>query len=121
MGAPGTAFGVPLPPPRAYSPTGEEAGQAGRLTADFLRATEALSCKAAAELAGVRTETIRGWRRRLPRWLKGTTSRRMTAFLAGTPCPGLDESLRRSFRPVLRRVSSAEHGVHTATRTGVPP
>lgn len=117
----GTTFGIPLPPGRTPVESAAQAGHAGRLVADFLSAASALSCEAAAELAGVRPETIRGWRRRLPRGLKGATSRRMTAFLAGVPFPRPDESLRRSFQPVLRRASLAEHGVLAAPRTGVPP
>lgn len=106
MGTSESTFSIPLPAPRASA--GE--GQAGRLVADFLRATDGLSCEAAAELAGVRTETIRKWRRRLPRWLKGATARRMTAYLAGKPLPARDEEFKRMFRRVLRSVPGAEPG-----------
>ncbi len=95
-------FRIPLPPPRPPTQAIAEAGHPGRLVADFLSATEALSCEATAELAGVRTETVRKWRRRLPRWLKEATSRRMIAHLAGKPAPAPDEGLHRLFRRVLR-------------------
>ena len=103
-------FRIPLPPPGTSAQTVAEAGHAGRLAADFLSATGALSCEAAAELAGVRTETIRKWRQRLPRGLKGATSRRMSAHLAGKSAPALDEDLQRLFRRVLR----SESGPNTA-------
>lgn len=107
MTTPETAFGNPLPSRRAQS---QKSAEAGLLVADFLSATEALSCEAAAELAGVRTETIRKWRRRLPRWLKEATSRRLAAWLAGTPPPDRDADFRRLFRRVLRSAPGAQHG-----------
>ena len=116
-----TGFGIPLPARRSRSQTSAEAGQAGRLVADFLSATDALSCEAAAEQAGVRTETIRKWRRRLPRWLKQATSRRITAWLAGTPPPDRDADFRRSFRRVLRNVPGAEHGPPAEMDSRIPP
>jgi hypothetical protein len=114
-----SAFGIPLPPSRTQPRAGAEAGQAGRLVAEFLGATQALSCQAAAELAGVRTETIRKWRCRLPRALRAATSRRMRAHLAGEPLPAVEEGFRRSFRRVLRNVSGSEPGVTAGTRGGV--
>lgn len=105
-------FIVSLPPPGA-----QPGSEAGRLVADFLSATGTLSCEATAELAGVRTETIRKWRRRLPRALKRATSRRMRAHLAGKPAPALDEGFQRLFRRVLRSVPGAENGGLPATRT----
>lgn len=100
MSVSGTAFRIPLP--RTQSQVSDVAGAAGQLVADFLSATDALSCEAAAEVAGVRAETIRKWRRRLPRWLKEKTSRRMTAHLAGKPPPDSDAGFQRLFRRVLR-------------------
>lgn len=104
MSVPGTMFSIPLPPPDRHSQTGAEGGRAGHLVADFLGATDALSCEATAALAGVRTETIRKWRRRLPRIVKGATSRRMRAHLAGKPLPALDEGFQRLFRRLLRSI-----------------
>ena len=100
MGASGSTVSVPLPPPRAQATLAT--GSAGRLVAEFLRATDALSCEAAAELAGVRVETIRKWRRRPPSGLKEATRRRMTACLTGGPPPDRDEGFQRLFRRVLR-------------------
>jgi hypothetical protein len=119
MAAPGSAFSVPLSAPPAQR--GAAAGRAGQLVADFLGATESLSCEAAAELAGVRAETIRKWRRRLPRWLKEETSRRMAACLAAKPLPDRDESFRRSFRRVLRSVPGSEHGPLAPMNGRIPP
>jgi hypothetical protein len=116
-----TAFSIPLPTVRGHSRTSVEAGEAGRLVAEFLRATEALSCEAAAELAGVRAETIRRWRCRLPRALKAATSRRMRAHLAGKPVPALDEGFQRLFRRVLRSVPGAERGPRVPFDTRIPP
>ena len=110
-----------IPSPRAPSQARDEAGAAGRLVADFLSATEALSCEATAELAGVRTETIRKWRRSLPRCLKQATSRRMTACLAGTPLPDPDARFHRLFRRVLRSESGAGHGRFAAIDSQIPP
>ena len=121
MGASRTAFNVPLPPPRACSPANAEAGQAGQLVADFLSATDALSCEAAAELAGVRTETIRKWRCRVPRALRAVTSRRIRAHLAGKPLPALDQGFQRLFGRVLRRGRGTEHGPRVPFDTQIPP
>lgn len=120
MRIPGAPFSVPLPPPPPRAQASTEACEAGRVVADFLRATDALSCEAAAELAGVRAETIRKWRRRLPRWLKDATSRRMTACLAGEPPPDREAGFNRSFRRVLRSARGAEHGRPVAG-AGIPP
>lgn len=114
-------FRIPLQAPRAPAQTIAEAGHAGRLAADFLSATEALSCEAAAELAGVRAETIRKWRRRVPRALKAATSRRMRAHLTGKPLPALDEGFQRLFRRVLRSVPGAEHRPRVSFDTQIPP
>lgn len=111
MVASGTAFGIPLPARRTDRRTHAEAGPAGKLVANFLSATDALSCVATAELAGVRPETIRKWRRHLPHWLKRMTARRLTAHLAGTPLPAPDEGLQRMFRLVLRSACGPEHPV----------
>lgn len=121
MGASETAFGIPFPPAREHSRTRGQEGPAGQLVADFLSATDALSCEAAAELAGVRTETIRRWRCRVPRALRAATSRRMRAHLAGKPLPPLDEGFRRLFRRVLRSVPGAEHHPRVPFDTHIPP
>lgn len=117
----GTRFSIPLPTTRAHSRTSSKAGEAGQLVAEFLAATDALSCEAAAELAGVRTETIRRWRCRLPRALKAATSRRMRAHLAGQSVPALDEGFHRLFRRVLRSVPGAEHGPRVPLDRRIPP
>jgi hypothetical protein len=121
MGIPGAPFSVPLPPPPPRAQASAGAGEAGRLVADFLSATQALSCEAAAELAGVRTETIRKWRRRLPRWLKEATSRRMAACLAGEPPPDREAGFQRSFRRVLRSAPGAEDSRRAPADAGIPP
>lgn len=121
MGAPGTTFSIPLPPADRHAPASAEAGQAGRLVADFLGATSALSCEAAAALAGVRAETIRKWRRRLPRALKAATSRRMRDHLAEKSPAAPDEGFRRLFRRVLRSVPAAERGHLPPAGDRAPP
>lgn len=80
------------------------------MVAAFLSATGALSCEAAAELAGVHPDTIRRWRNRLPRALRRVTSRRMRAHLAGSPPPAPDEGLQRLFSRVLRSVPDLQAG-----------
>jgi hypothetical protein len=79
-------------------------GSAAPLVAAFVSATAALPAEAAAQLAAVRPETLRKWRRRIPRWLKADTARRLVAYLAGeTPAPApVDEGFRRAFRLTLR-------------------
>ena len=119
MSVPETTFSIPLPPPPAQARV--EASQPGQLVADFLSATSALSCEAAAELAGVRAETIRNWRRRPPRWLKVATSRRMAACIAGEPPPDADASFQRLFRRVLRSVPGAGNGPRAPFDTTIPP
>jgi hypothetical protein len=116
-----TGFRIPLPSSVARSRTSTDAGQAGHLVADFLSANEALSCEAVAELAGVRTETIRKWRRRLPCSLRDATSRRMRACLAGKPLPGRDEGFQRLFRRVLRSGPGGERGPMVQTDRRIPP
>lgn len=94
---------VPLP---AWTLCRPEAapGRAGQLVARFLGVNEALSCAAAAELAGVRPETIRKWRRRLPRWLKASTARRLSACLSSAlPAAPPEDGFQRAFRLRLRR------------------
>lgn len=95
---------VPLPAMAAFPPRGFVAGSAAELASAFVSATAALPAEAAAQLAAVRPETLRKWRRRIPRWLKADTARRLTAFLAGeapTPAPR-DEGFRRAFHLRLR-------------------
>jgi hypothetical protein len=76
------------------------------LVGTFVRATAGLSAHAAAQLAGVRPETIRKWRRRLPHWIKAETRRRLVAHLAGEPPapPTDEEGFRRAFHLLLRPV-----------------
>ncbi|HEX6038016.1 hypothetical protein [Longimicrobium sp.] len=70
------------------------------VVAAFLERTAGLTCEAAAEVAGVRPDTIRKWRRRLPRWLKASIARRL-ARLPGD-APPLADGLGAAFRRVLR-------------------
>lgn len=84
------------------------------MVAAFLSATGALSCEAAAELAGVHPDTIRRWRNRLPRSLRRVTSRRMRAHLAGSPPPADDDGLQRLFSRVLRSVPDPQAGARAA-------
>ncbi|HEX6041807.1 hypothetical protein [Longimicrobium sp.] len=92
---------VPLP---AAAPAAVDNNGAAALVAAFLAATAALPPDAAARLAGVRVETLRKWRRRVPRWLKAQTARRLAAHLAGEPPVDTrpDEGLRRAFLGTLR-------------------
>ena len=121
MGTSRTAFNIPLPPLRAHSRKRTQAGQAGQLVADFLSATDALSCQDTAELAGVRAETIRKWRCRVPRALRAVTSRRMGARLTGKPLPALDQGFQRLFGRVLRREGGTKHGPRVPFDTRIPP
>jgi hypothetical protein len=100
---------IPFPPPRTSSRPDAEA-EGVQLVARFLSATGALSCEAAATLAGVRPDTIRRWRGRLPRALRRATSRRIGAHLAGTPPPAPDDGLQRLFSRVLRSVPDTQAG-----------
>ncbi|HLM67073.1 MAG TPA: hypothetical protein VK358_06055 [Longimicrobium sp.] len=95
---------VPLPVMATLPAPAPATGSAAELVADFVRATAALPAETAAQLASVRTETLRKWRRRVPRWLKADTARRLTAYLAGeTPAPApRDEGFRRAFHRRLR-------------------
>lgn len=113
----GTVFRISPAPSGAPLQMSTHAGPAGGVVAEFLGATHGLSCQAAAELAGVRAETIQRWRRRLPRWVRVATSRRMTACLSGTPPPDPEEGLRRVFRRVLQSAPCAE----PALSWGPPP
>jgi hypothetical protein len=92
-----------IPFPAAAPGAGGDSGTAA-LVAAFLARTAALPADAAAQVAGVRAETVRKWRRRLPRWLKARTARRLAAHLAGqTPVEARpDEGLYRAFRGALR-------------------
>lgn len=94
---------VRIPLPSAASRARDTAGApCASLVAAFLDRTDALSCEAAAELAGVRRDTIRKWRRRLPRWLRASTARRLSVFVAGIdPAPPSD-GFRAAFGRVLR-------------------
>jgi hypothetical protein len=107
MGASETVSSIPLPA-AASRPDVEAEGV--QLVARFLGATGALSCEAAATLAGVRPDTIRRWRSRLPRALRRATSRRIRAHLAGHPPPAPDEGLQRLFSRVLRSVPDTRVG-----------
>jgi hypothetical protein len=102
----GTASAIPLPPRAAAVPVadGDTAGCAAELVCAFVSATAELPPAVAAQLAAVRPETLRKWRRRIPRWLKADTARRLTAYLAGeTPSAApLDEGFRRAFHERLR-------------------
>ena len=96
---------IPLPAAAAtLRVPGENGDGAAELVAAFVRATAALTAEAAAQLAAVRPETIRKWRRRLPNWLKAGTRRRLAAHLAGEPpAPATDEDgFRRAFHRTLR-------------------
>jgi hypothetical protein len=97
------AGAIPLPA-LVRRAAGPDAGDAAELVSAFVSATAALTADAAAQLAAVRPETLRKWRRRAPRWLKADTARRLTAYLAGeTPSPApLDEGFRRAFHTRLR-------------------
>ncbi len=95
---------VPLPALASLPARDPGTGSTVELVRAFVAATAALPADAAAQLAAVRTETLRKWRRRVPRWLKADTARRLTAYLAGeTPAPApRDEGFRRAFHQRLR-------------------
>jgi hypothetical protein len=95
---------VPFPAIARFPAQGPPTGSAAELVGAFVTATGGLPLEAAAELAAVRTETLRKWRRRAPRWLKADTARRLSAYLAGeTPAPApRDEGFRRAFHQRLR-------------------
>jgi hypothetical protein len=97
------AAAVPLPA-LARRTLRPGAGDAAALVSAFVSATAALTADAAAQLAAVRPETLRKWRRRAPHWLKADTARRLSAYLAGeTPSPApLEEGFRRAFHSRLR-------------------
>lgn len=94
---------IPLPA-AAAARAQERAGSAAALADAFVKATTSLPVEVAAALAAVRPETLRKWRRRVPRWLKAETARRLQAYLAGEApaAPRSDEGLLRAFRPRLR-------------------
>lgn len=91
---------IPMPSTAVAAP-GEGVSE---LVAAFVRATAGLKAEAAAQLAAVRPETIRKWRRRLPRWIKARTRRRLAAHLAGEPpAPAVDnDGFHRAFHLRLR-------------------
>lgn len=91
---------IPLPAPGL--PVAGAPDASGRLVAAFLEATSALSCDAAAALAGVRPGTIRNWRRRLPRWLNAGIAARLRAHLTGVIPDAPDAGFRKAFRQRLR-------------------
>jgi hypothetical protein len=92
---------IPLP---ARAPANETGEGAAALVAAFVRATGALTAQAAAQLAAVRPETVRKWRRRPPQWIKAGTRRRLAAYLAGEPAASAvdEEGFRRAFHILLR-------------------
>lgn len=81
---------------------GATPGSAEQLVARFVSATAALPCRAAAELAGVRQETLRKWRRRRPGWIKTATAARLRAYLTGERAGTAEEGFRRAFTRTLR-------------------
>jgi hypothetical protein len=93
-----------IPLPAAGTMQDRKAEGVPALVAAFLGATSALPAHEAARVAAVRPETIRKWRRRLPRWLKAASARRIAAYLAGEeprPAP-MEEGFRRAFHLRLR-------------------
>jgi transposase-like protein len=99
----GASAGSVIPLPAGTVREGRTEGVPA-LVAAFLGATSGLPVEEAARLASVRPETIRKWRRRLPRWLKADTARRIAAHLAGEeprPAP-IEEGFRRAFHLRLR-------------------
>lgn len=102
---------IPLPstpPPRRRTP----ATSAAVLVAAFLDATDRLGYEDTAALAGVCTETIRNWRRRLPSVLRKTTTQRLEAYLHGTDAPEPSEGFHRVFARVLH--GAARKGLRQA-------
>jgi hypothetical protein len=97
----GAEMRIPLPV-AASLPCDEVGAGCARVVASFLERTKALSCEAAAELAGVRPETIRGWRGRLPRWLKASTARRLAEPASGNATAPPNDGFRVAFRRILR-------------------
>ena len=93
---------IPLPAQAGRPPAGGDTDSVA-LVAAFLDATEGVSCDQAAALAGVRPQTIRNWRRHLPRWLKARTARRLHAHLTGETPPPAEAGFRRVFGQMLRR------------------
>lgn len=104
---PARGSSIPLPAVAALPQRDAAPGSAGELVAAFLLVTQVLSCESAAEVAGVLPETIRKWRRRLPRWLKARTARRLAAYLTGEQPATTGDPLQRAFRRTLRRPEAA--------------
>ena len=101
----GSTGSIPLPVAAQVRPAAVQ-GWAGTLVSAFLHATSSVPCAAAADAAGVRPATIAKWRRRLPRWLRAGTERRLAAYLAGVPAAAPEDGFRRAFRRSLRPVPS---------------
>lgn len=93
---------IPLPAAAVQPQAAGTPDAGGPLVAAFLAATSGMSCAAAAALAGVRPETIRNWRRRLPRWLKAGTARRLRAHLTGEIPQAPEAGFRKVFRQAMR-------------------
>lgn len=93
---------IPLPAPAETPRAAGAASATGPLVAAFLDATAGFSCDAAAALAGVRPDTIRNWRRRLPRWLKAGTAGRLRAYLTGEVPQAPDVGFSKVFRRAMR-------------------
>ncbi|HST62634.1 MAG TPA: hypothetical protein VLK84_28270 [Longimicrobium sp.] len=98
---------IPLPAVASLPHLDAAPGSAGELVAAFLLATQVLSPESAAEVAGVLPETIRKWRRRLPRWLKARTARCLAAYLSDEQPTTAGDPLQRAFRRTLRRPDAA--------------
>lgn len=83
-------------------------GTTEQLVARFVYATSGLSCQAAAELAGVRQETLRKWQRSPPGWIKTSTATRLRAYLTGEQAGTAEEGFRRAFTRSLRSAPGVE-------------
>lgn len=104
---------IPLGVMAGQAPPAAAEAETQRLVAAFVAATLALSCEAAAQLIGVRPETIRKWRRRTPRWIRASTATRVHACLTGERSSSTaEEGLRRAFSRTLRQ-GPASSGVDT--------
>lgn len=104
MSAASAGAEVRIPLPLGTSLARDTAGApCASLVAAFLERTDALSCEAAAQLAGVQPDTVRKWRRRLPRWLRASTAGRLTAFVEGRDPAPRSDGFGVAFRRVLRR------------------
>lgn len=83
-------------------------GTTQQLVARFVSATSGMSCQVAAELAGVRQETLRKWRRHPPGWIKTATAARLRAYLTGEPTSSAEDGFRRAFTRALQGASVLE-------------